>query len=146
MISKVFHDHQNLFLSQQVRTFFQTKYLYIFFFLFHILVNRCELEEISLEDNQAGFAALTSLQIQDNKLKNWQSIFCLNFIPILQGQAHHMFSRFLNLRIFSTKFSCFCTRQKFSIEIRTADIPVYHNKKGTLQPSKKLVDWQIQDS
>ena len=79
----------------------------ILFLFFCILVNRCELEEISLEENQTGFAALTSLQIQDNKLKNWQSIFCLNFFPILQGQAHHMFSR-----IFFTKFSlfCFCTR------------------------------------
>ena len=80
---------------------------YIFFF-FHILVNRCELEDISLEDDQTGFTALTSLQIQDNKLKNWQSIFCLNFLPILQGQAHHMFSQFPNLRIFVTKLSFFC--------------------------------------
>ena len=40
------------------------------------------------------------------------------------GQAHHMFSRFLNLRIFFTKFSLFCfsTRYKFSIEI--IDIPI----------------------
>jgi len=49
-----------------------------------LVVNRCELEEISLEENETGFAALTGLQIQDNKLKNWQSIFCLNFLPILQ--------------------------------------------------------------
>ena len=39
------------------------------------------------------------------------------------GQAHYMFSRFLNLRIFFTKFSLFCfsTRQKFSIVIKNAD-------------------------
>ena len=40
------------------------------------------------------------------------------------GQAHHMFSRFLNLQILFTKFSLFCfsTRSKFSIEIKNADI------------------------
>ena len=55
------------------------------------------------------------------------------------GQAHHMFSQFLNLRNFFTKFYLFCfsTKQKFSNKIKNANIAVYHNSKDTLQPSKK---------
>ena len=47
------------------------------------------------------------------------------------GQAHHMFSRFLNLRKNFMKFSVFCfsTRQKFSIEIKNADITFYDFRK-----------------
>ena len=54
------------------------------------------------------------------------------------GSAHHMFSRFLNLRILFTKFSLFCfpTRQKFSIEIKNVDANFDDfRKKDTLQPS-----------
>ena len=55
------------------------------------------------------------------------------------GQAHHMFSRFLNLRFFFTKFSLFyfSTRQKFSIVIKNADKMFIMTEKDTLQPSKK---------
>ena len=52
--------------------------------VYYILVNRCQLEEITLEENLTGFPALTCLQISENKLKDWQSIFCLNFLPMLQ--------------------------------------------------------------
>ena len=47
------------------------------------------------------------------------------------GQAHHMFSRFLNLRILFTKFSLFCfpTRQKISIETKNADATFYDFRK-----------------
>ena len=53
-------------------------------FHFCVLVNRCQLEDISFEENETEFPALTSLQISDNKLKDWQSIFCLNFLPMLK--------------------------------------------------------------
>ena len=41
-----------------------------------------------------------------------------------EGQAHHMFSRFLNLRIYLTKISLFCffTKEKFSIVIKNDDL------------------------
>ena len=47
------------------------------------------------------------------------------------GQAHHMFSQFLNLRILFTKFSLFCfpTRQKISIEIKNVDAIFYDFRK-----------------
>ena len=52
-----------------------------------------------------------------------------------KGQAHHMFSLFLNPRIydffspiFFVLFNCFSTRWKFSIKIKNADFTVYHNK------------------
>ena len=50
------------------------------------------------------------------------------------GQAHYMFSRFLNVPIFSTKFYllCFSTRYKFSIEIKNANLTVNHNRKRHL--------------
>ena len=55
-------------------------------------------------------------------------------LPCDEGQAHHMFSRFLNQRTFFTNFSLFCfpTRQKFSIELKNADI----TEREDLQPSK----------
>ena len=47
------------------------------------------------------------------------------------GQAHHMFSLFLNLLFFfsqSFPLFCFSTWQKFSIEIKNDYIIIYHNK------------------
>ena len=44
-----------------------------------------------------------------------------------EGQAHHMFSRFLNLRIFFHEMFFALFSYKFSIEIKTADITVYHS-------------------
>ena len=45
-----------------------------------------------------------------------------NHAELAKGQAHHMFSRFMNLRIFFTKISLFCfsTRKKICIEIKNA--------------------------
>ena len=68
------------------------------------------------------------------------------------------FHKFLNVRIQDYFFhNFFPTRQKFSIEIKNADITVYHNRKRHLLCSrlkkmkpkisrKKIVDSQIQDS
>ena len=67
-------------------------------------------------------------------------LFCIEgFVEVLSrvsdyGQAHYMFSRFLNPPIydfFFMKFSllCFSKRQKFSIVIKKADITVYYNRK-----------------
>ena len=54
-----------------------------------------------------------------------------------EGQAHYMFSRFLNLRISTKLFQE--NYLKFSIEIRNAAITVYHvTGKDTLQPCKKM--------
>ena len=88
--------------------------------------------------------ANNALSLRKNVDKNSDPLV----ISYFQGQAHHMFSLFLNLRIFSTKISllCFPTRQKFSIEIKNTNI----TEKDTLQPYKKLkhkISWkEIVDS
>ena len=53
-------------------------------------------------------------------------------IRAAKGQAHRMFSQFLNLRISYTSFSLFffSSRQKLSIETKNVDITVYHNRKS----------------
>ena len=58
------------------------------------------------------------------------------------GQAHHMFSRFLNLRILFTKFSlsCFPTRSVFYWDKKWQFNFLWFQKKDTLQPSKM---WNI---
>ena len=53
-----------------------------------------------------------------------------------KGQAHHMFSRFLNLRTYDSfheiLFICFSTRQTFSFEIKYVDryISVLYTRYG----------------
>lgn len=49
-----------------------------------LVLNRCSIETIQLEKDNIGFSALKCLQISENKLTQWQSIFCLNFLPMLQ--------------------------------------------------------------
>ena len=61
-----------------------TRDIFLLCFFLLIAVNRCQLENIHFEENETGFPALTCLQISDNKLKTWQSIFCLNFLPMLK--------------------------------------------------------------
>lgn len=47
-------------------------------------LNRCSIEKIDLNKEGIGFPALNCLQISENKLTQWQSIFCLNFLPMLK--------------------------------------------------------------
>ena len=68
------------------------------------------------------------------------------------GQTHHMFSRFLNPRIydFFTIFSLFCfsPRYKFSIDIKNADITAhyYNRKRNFANPLKNEISWKFVDS
>ena len=48
-----------------------------------LVLNRCHLTQIKLEKGQTGFQALKHLQINGNKLDNWASITCLNYLPLL---------------------------------------------------------------
>ena len=66
---------------------------------------------------------------------------CTTHLDPNQGQAHHMFSRFLNIQFFCTIFSLFwfSTRWKFStIEIKNPVITVYHKQKKTLSSPSKV--------
>ena len=81
---------------------------------------------------------------EDTGLPKHQLVYLVGIlekkIDVNKGQAHHMFSRFLNLRIyemFSQNLLCFVFLQgeKFSIEIKN---PMYViAEKDTLHPSEK---------
>ena len=49
-----------------------------------LAVNDCQLEEIVFNKENPGFEQLRVLQISFNKLKDWQSIYCIDYLPNLQ--------------------------------------------------------------
>ena len=49
-----------------------------------LAINDCQLERIDLDKENPGFALLKVLQVSNNKLKDWQSFYCLNYLPCLQ--------------------------------------------------------------
>ena len=49
-----------------------------------LAVNECQLEKIALDKDKPGFELLKVLQICGNKLKEWQSIYCLDYLPSLR--------------------------------------------------------------
>ena len=75
---------------------------------------------------------------EDTGLPKHQLVYLVGIlekkIDVDKGQAHHMFSRFLNLQIYdfvSQIFLCYVFLQweKFSIEIKNANVTVNHNRK-----------------
>ena len=64
-------------------------------------------KEENLEESRRKLSALVESSKKD--IEEMQSIY---------GQAHHMFSRFLNLPFFSRNFLCCFYRVEFSIVIK----------------------------
>ena len=48
-----------------------------------LVLNRCHLTKIRIDKDHTGFQSLKHLQINGNKLDNWASIICLNYLPCL---------------------------------------------------------------
>ena len=48
-----------------------------------LVLNRCGITKIELKKDQTSFKFLRILQINGNKIDNWQSITCLNYLPSL---------------------------------------------------------------
>ena len=95
----------------------------------YILDNLLHGEQYEIEVDAVSHHVLSGKPMSTFQIIDPKSID--NLQPIL-GQAHHMFSRFLNLRNLFTKFSLYCFSTRYIevfFEIKNA---VYHNRKMTL--------------